>query len=176
VLLGGSRRGLLVAEVDARDLTTCRLLAVFERPRRAGGGAGDDGGGDLGVPVAFLAFEGAVDLVHTAPEHRRRGIASALLEVARTEVPGLGYSADHTADGAAWGRGRGLAVPEAEVLVPDQEVAWAAAGVYLHLTHVTPDELLWERPLRLPRRVRRPRWLGPARLRTPGPRADPPAR
>lgn len=172
MLLGGSRRGLLVAEVDARDLTTCRLLAVFESGRESG--RGDLGG--LGAPVAFLAFEDAVDLVHTSPEHRRRGIASALLEVARAEVPGLGYSADHTADGAAWGRGRGLAVPEAEALVPEQEVAWAAAGVYLHLTHVTPEELLWERPLRLPRRVRGPRWLGSPRLRTPGRRAGPPAR
>lgn len=153
MLLGGSRRGLLVAEVDARDLTTCRLLAVFERRRGADGA--------LGVPVAFLAFEDDVDLVHTAPELRRRGIASALLELARTEVPGLGYSADHTADGAAWGRGRGLAVPEAEALVPDQEVAWAAAGVYLHLTHVTPEELLWQRPLRLRgRSPRLGRWLG----------------
>jgi len=163
VLLGATRRGLLVAEVDARDLTTCRLLAVFERGRGSGGSDGGADDGALGVPVAFLAFEDAVDLVHTAPEHRRRGIASALLDLARAEVPGLGYSADHTADGAAWGRGRGLVVPEAEALVPDQEVAWAAAGVYLHLTHVTPEELLWERPLRLPRRVGRPRWPGSAR-------------
>lgn len=161
MLLGRSRRGFLVAEVDARDLTTCRLLAVFERHRgRGGSGGGLDGDDDvaLGVPVAFLAFEDDVDLVHTAPEHRRRGIASALLALARAEVPALGYSADHTADGAAWGRGRGLAVPDADGLVPDQEVAWAAAGVYLHLTHVTPEELLWQRPLKLPRRARWLRW------------------
>jgi hypothetical protein len=134
--------------------------------------------GALGVPVAFLAFQDDVDLVHTAPEHRRRGIASALLELARAEVPGLGYSADHTAGGAAWARGRGLAVPGAEALVPDQEVAWAAAGVYLHLTHVVPEELLWQRPLGPARRGRGrgrgPRW--PGRLRTPGRRAGPPAR
>ncbi len=167
---GGARRGLLVAEVDARDLTACRLLAVFERHR---GEQADGTGGVPGVPVAFLAFEDAVDLVHTAPEHRRRGIASALLSLARAEVPGLGYSAEHTADGAAWGRARGLDVPRAEVLVPDQEVAWPAAGVYLHLTHVTPEELLWQRPLRLsgPRRLRRPSWL-----RTPGRPPAPPAR
>lgn len=151
----------VVAEVDARDLTTCRLLAAFERRR------GTDVPGAPGVPVAFLAFEQDVDLVHTAPELRRRGIASALLAAARAEVPELGYSADHTADGAAWGRARGLDVPAVEALVPDQEVAWAAAGVYLHLTHVTPEELLWQRPLRLPRLRRR---------RRPARRAAPPAR
>ncbi|MEH3075407.1 MAG: GNAT family N-acetyltransferase [Quadrisphaera sp.] len=134
-------RRLVTCEVDARDLTACRLLAAFERRR-----------GAL-VPVAFLAFDDDVELVHTAPTHRRRGIASALLARALEEVPSLGYSADHTADGAAWGRARGLQVPAAQTLTEDAEVAWAAASVYLYLTHTEPEELLGLRPLRR----RRPR-------------------
>lgn len=137
-------RRLVCAEVDARDLTTCRLLAAFERRR-----------GAL-VPVAFLAFDEDVELVHTAPAHRRRGIASSLLARAQEEVPALGYSGDHTADGAAWGRARGLDVPTAEALTEDAEVAWAAASVYLYLTHAEPEDLLWQHPLR--RRARRLRW------------------
>lgn len=128
-------RRLVAAEVDARDLTHCRLLAAFERRR-----------GAL-VPVAFLAFDDDVELVHTAPTHRRRGIASALLARALEEVPGLGYSADHTAGGAAWGRARGLDVPPADAFTEDAEVAWAAASVYLYLTHAEPEELLRPRPL-----------------------------
>lgn len=135
-------RRLLAAEVDARDLTACRLLVAFQRRR-----------GVL-LPVALLAFDDAVQLVHTAPEHRRRGIASALLARAQREVPGLGYSADHTAQGAAFGAARGLDVPEAPALVDDAEVAWAAASVYLYVTHTEPEELLAPRPLRLPRRLR----------------------
>ncbi len=142
------------AEVDARDLTESRLLAAFERRR----------GGD--PPVAFLAFSDSVELVHTAPSHRRRGLAAALLALAREDVPELVRSSDLSVDGVAWGRAVGLPVPGPEEDVEhvrDVEVAWAASSVYLLLTHVGPEDLLWRRPLRVRRGggARRRRGLSP---------------
>ncbi|PWJ54158.1 hypothetical protein SAMN06264364_10865 [Quadrisphaera granulorum] len=134
-------RRLVVAEVDASDLTTCRLLAAFEQRR------------DALLPVAFLAFDDEVELIHTAPSHRRRGIGSALLALARQEVPALRYSGEQTEDGAAWARARGLDVPHADTFTPDAEVAWMASAVYLFLTHTEAEELQQLRPLRLPRRL-----------------------
>jgi GNAT superfamily N-acetyltransferase len=148
-------RRLVAAEVEARDLTTCRLLAAFERHR-----------GSL-LPVAFLAFDDEVQLVHTAPAHRRRGIGTALLARAREEVPALRYSGEHTREGAAWGRSRGLEVPQAPTFTPDAEVAWMASAVYLYLTHAETEELLDLRPLR---RARRWPVRSLARRRSPRPR------
>lgn len=89
--------------------------------------------------------------MHTAATHRRRGIASALLSLALSYNPVLGYSANHTPEGAAWGRSRGLQVPEPSEAVDEAEVAWAAASVYLYLSHVTEQDVLWRRPLPVPR-------------------------
>ena len=61
------------------------------------------GNHDLRVAsISWQEFTGEIKHVYTSPELRRRGIATALLQLAKTYEPKVHHSATRTLDADAW--------------------------------------------------------------------------